>query len=96
MFAIRDMETGFFLPQGRARGFTHDEPTNKKPPRLFVTRGGAEQALRWWKSGEWSAHWAYTYEGNEDYLFKNKARLDRINSHMEVVEIILAIPVRNK
>lgn len=50
-FAIRHKPSGGYLPAGRGRGFTHDAPSTNDPPRLFRSRKGALQALRWWLKG---------------------------------------------
>ena len=49
-YAIRQKSTGLFLPAS-LKAFTHDEPTDGKPPRLFNTAKGAKNALHWWLKG---------------------------------------------
>lgn len=50
MFAILDNQTGYFLPW-RRRGGTWAEFTDKQPPRLFMRKASADQALSWWLDG---------------------------------------------
>lgn len=53
-YAIRHKRNGFFLPAQNSYGFTRTEPVpmSKAPPRLFITKGPATQALEWWLKGE--------------------------------------------
>lgn len=52
-YAIRHIPMGNFLPAGRGRGFTADEPTSPSArlPRLFSLKHHAESALKWWLKG---------------------------------------------
>lgn len=51
-FAIRHKPSGRFLPAINSYGFTRTEPSASDPPRLFVRKGSATQALDWWLEGE--------------------------------------------
>lgn len=52
-FIIVEESTNKWLPlnEGKVRGFTHVEPTNEVPPRLFMSKTSAEKSLVWWKQG---------------------------------------------
>lgn len=97
LFAIRHIPTGNFLPSGRSRGFTHDEPMSPsvKPPRLFTSRRGAHLALRAWLAGEWTETFSSSYDewggGVEPDGHEIEARPHRRASEMEIVEIGLSV-----
>ena len=88
-YAIVRKSDGAFMPQGRARGFTHDTPTLEKPPRLFTTRGAARLALRCWLLGEWSEVSTGDSFGDSDVRPEPpKVRpLDRRSEDMDVVPV---------
>ena len=52
-FCIEQLSTGLHLPSPGRKfgGFTSQEPTDKRPPRLFMTKRGAPYALTWWLKG---------------------------------------------
>ena len=90
-YAIMHKPSGKFLPAGRGRGYTHDEPRHGVPPRLFATEGGAKQALRWWLKGvtyaerehdEWNG--AYSIGPSEPVPVPTRKK-----ENMEVVSINL-------
>jgi hypothetical protein len=82
-FAIRRRSDGAFLPQSsrRRHGFTSDEPTLDRPPRLFTTRHAADVALTWWKRGVDEGDWEEDWRTDE-----------RKSADMEVVVLSLVIP----
>jgi hypothetical protein len=86
--------TGNFLPSGRGRGFTHDEPTpvTSKPPRLFTSRRGAHLALRAWLAGKWKEEYTYDFYNEVDSSYHDiEPSPDRKASEMEIFEISLSI-----
>lgn len=95
VYAIRHIPTGNFLPSGRGRGFTHDEPlpATSKPPRLFLSRRGAHLALKAWLEGEAKEIYSYDADfGNRETIgVIYEPRPDRIPSEMEIVEVNLSI-----
>ena len=51
-YAIRQMSTGYFMPQSKRRkGFTWDEPVKDCVPRLFKRVCDAKRALNCWLDG---------------------------------------------
>lgn len=91
VFAIRHKPNGSFLPAGRRRGFTHDEPTLAKPPRLFLKVGPAKCALKAWLQGEWHEKWEYSFEGDPQdvYPCPDGKPHNRKAEDMEIVEFRL-------
>lgn len=92
VYAIRHNPTDAFLPSGRSRGFTHDEPTpaNVKVPRLFLSRRAANLALKAWLAGEWREEIHYDgYSEVDRSSFEISPRPDRIPSEVAIVEISL-------
>ncbi len=95
-YGIRRKKDGAFMPQGRARGFTHDYPTLEKPPRLFNTRGAANVALNCWLLGDWSEthHHSYGYPIEDDDVYPMPPAihpLDRIADEMEIVLVEIKV-----
>lgn len=85
--AIRHKPSGGFLPSTRGYGFTREDPSLTKPPRLFVRNSSARQALDYWLEGE-------HYEGTEDpesgaLNIKIIPKPNRRREDMEIVEIEL-------
>jgi hypothetical protein len=89
-YAIRQKSTCYFLPAGRGRGFTCDEPMdlNSAPPRLFRSQNGAKQALRWWLQGETSVSLRDGW-GDEDW--NTRPREDRKAEDMEIVKVRVSV-----
>ena len=52
-WAIMRRADGAFLPGGKARGFTFDEPVVGCLPRLFRRRKDAKSAMAQWLAGEY-------------------------------------------
>src|SRR5258706_13845921 len=50
--ASRHKPSGGFLAAAKGYGFTREEPTLGKPPRLFVKPGAPTQAPGYWLQGE--------------------------------------------
>ena len=95
-FAIRRRTDGAFLPAGRSRGFTHDEPTapDKAPPRLFVKKRAATAALKCWLQGEWSNVSRQSFEYDDADVWPEPPRTppaNRIPEDMEVVPVELTL-----
>lgn len=69
LYAIKEISTGKFMPAGRGRGFTHDEPKPagaRVAPRLFVTKRAAACALTWWLKGTCNAWYSDGYPVGPD------------------------------
>jgi len=96
-FAIRQISTGYFMPNYGSRkgrgGWTNDEPQPLDiPPRLFLKRHTAQAALREWlkgvtyrvftRSGSW--------EGDDDEKLISKPRASRVAGDMEIVAVKLS------
>lgn len=93
-YAIRKKNTNAFLPAGRGKGFTHDEPREHVPPRLFLKPQHAEAALRWWSAGESYTSWRLKGSFvDADYAPEIETRKveGRRKEDMEVVEVILKV-----
>jgi hypothetical protein len=89
-YAIQYKPTGAFLPNRHTwkdsleRGFTHDEPTFDRPPRLFTDPVSANKALRAWLKGKW--------EGGRYYESPTPIPVpSRVASDMEVVPVRVMI-----
>lgn len=94
-YAIRHRVTGRFLPAMQSWGFTRSEPVapDKAPPRLFITKGAATQALDWWLKGE-----AYenrqeneNWEGDVEVRIVTIPRPSRRRENMEIVAVLLHV-----
>ena len=90
-YAIREKSTGFFMPQLRKRkGYTGTEPQKMGDtvPRLFTTRTGASNSLRWWLDGIHIVH--YSEDGDEDWDTR-QPDTPRLKDNMEIVEMELTV-----
>jgi hypothetical protein len=88
-FAIKRLSDGKFMPAGRERGFTFDEPSDG-PPRLFRRERDAKMALDHWLRGELSV--VPFYDEQADYEGVNKVivrKPERKAEDMAVVEMRL-------
>lgn len=94
MFVIKQKSTGFYMPifPGRAGG-TYEEPTDRRPPRLFRRRQDAKSALSWWLEGKVRA--SYDFEGNFDGWNDVRKVPHRKAEDMEIVEVRL-VEVRDE
>ena len=101
-FAIRHKPTSGFLPAGRSRGYTHDMPGINIVPRLFVSKRGAQQALRCWLKGDWVGKKSSGYSspfGDSEYeewievpdVPPTDRATDRVPADMEVVRVRLDV-----
>jgi hypothetical protein len=93
-WAIRHKPSGGFLPAGRKRGFTHDQPSTELPPRLFTKRRAAKAALRCWLMGDWKEETSggSSYYGDDYDIYPvppSKPPADRKPEEMEVVMLLL-------
>ena len=80
-----------FMPIGRTRGFTRDEPTLEGRPRMFVRRRDAESALRHWLTG---VQMTGQSSGFDDMTFDEHytvVRPERDADDMEVVRVLCLI-----
>lgn len=72
-FAIKHLPSGGFLPargtgkRGDTRGYTHDEPSTEKPPRLFTSERSAKLALGQWLAGPLVVRLVSTWAGIDGY-----------------------------
>jgi hypothetical protein len=92
-WAIRRKADGAFLPSGRSRGFTFDEPKINCLPRLFRRRKDAKLALGQWLKGEYHVDYdrSYGLDGPDDSSeVRRVPRPKRVDDEMEVVRCSLA------
>src|SRR5689334_17461024 len=84
--AIRHKPSGGFLPSVKGYGFTREEPSLEKPPRLFEKMGPCKQALTRWLEGE-----MYEKESSDDGEINIALirRPDRRADDMEIIYIEL-------
>lgn len=85
MFLIRNKKTEEWLSilddngRVRRRGHTHAKLSKTEPPRLFISKQGADFALRAWLKGRITVHHSYdSYIGddNEDWhITKDETRI---------------------
>ena len=93
VYAIRQKSTGFYLPSiKRSNGFTSTIPIKAGIPRLFISKRGATNAMRWWLQGEWTAYRSMSdLNGDSDYGIKVTFLSNRNSDDMEVVELVLSL-----
>lgn len=91
-YAIRQKSTGLFMPAGRSRGFTHDEPTARVPPRLFMMKQHAQSALNCWLMGDWHNAESFDQYGevHDVYPEPGNNRPERKREDTAVVEVVLS------
>jgi hypothetical protein len=91
-YAIRRESDGAFMPQGRGRGFTVDEPTSNKPPRLFTTKHAADVALTWWRRGITTvSHTPDIFEGGSEEDWRTEEIAGRDAADLRVVSVSLEV-----
>lgn len=98
-YAIRQKSTGHFLPGDTRSGYTRTEPADpaSRPPRLFVNRASAKQALDCWLMGIWSLK-TISYGVYDDVEYDqiidtpDKPEEGRNRDDMEVVQLVLKRP----
>ena len=86
-YAIRQISTGWFLPQTRCgRGYTQTSPERDCIPRLHHSLAGARQALSWWLDGKWVS------DGDgSPYRVRDQDQPFRDDNDMEIVEVDVQI-----
>ena len=90
VWAIKQKDTGLFLPDVASRGKTQVEPCSNDVPRLFTTRKGARCALTWWKKGITYITRTRDWDGYAlDESWDLDERPKRAGVEMEVVEMEL-------
>lgn len=93
-WAIMRRADAAFLPGGKARGFTFDEPVVGALPRLFRRKKDAKSALAQWLAGEYHVSYSRSYglDGPDDHEERYRVpKPDRRAEDMEVVRIRLTI-----
>jgi hypothetical protein len=98
-WAIRRKSDGAFMPAGRSKGFTFDEPEVLCLPRLFRRKRDAKSALGYWLAGE--LHADYGSSGYLDLLgdmderdvcdLRVVKRDDRVAEDMEIARVGLTV-----
>lgn len=91
IYAIRLKGTDKYLPYWYKEGnrikkgsYSFTEPTNEIPPRFFVTKASAVNALTAWLSGKWAWRGANYIDGPE-YNLEPKTITTRKKELMEIV-----------
>lgn len=93
-WAIMRRADGAFLPGGKGRGFTFDEPIVGCLPRLFRRKQDAKTALTHWLAGEYHVSYSRSmdFNGVDDYVSVHcEPKPNRRAEDMEVVRIKLTI-----
>jgi hypothetical protein len=94
-YAIRHTRTGYFLPSQGSWGFTRTEPlpASRAPPRLFIGKGRAQQALDWWLKGECYEHRSEEDDmnGTQEIVLKTIPKPGRRREEMEIVVIDIRV-----
>ena len=91
-YVIRHKPTMMFLPAGGKglRGHTHQEPTDKRPPRLFTTSRDAKKALTFYCDGKWKElSYQSGSDGEWDYDLSPIPNSKRNKDDYEIVEVTL-------
>lgn len=90
---IRHKRTHGHIPWARKLAATHIRLTKEYPPRLFTSRSGARQALRWWLKGEcFTGHGAPRSILDEGDYFERpgcRPQADRVASDMEIIPVVI-------
>ncbi len=93
-YAIRHNPSGLFLPAGRARGFTYDEPSSGIP-RLFSKRKAAEMAMKCWLAGPWKKEYETDDWSGSKFTIGASAPdsppENRKPEEMEIVTVIISL-----
>lgn len=71
-WAIQRIKDGEFLPHGRKGHFSRTEVGDYGPPRLFMTKSGAQVSLHNWSLGQWrcDTEWESTNEYGDGYYIQ--------------------------
>lgn len=93
---IRHKETGEWLPMRKGRTQTSAELTKVQPPRLFVSKGAAKRALRFWLGGIWWMEYRQTDFFREDFVLECHEQPNRVAEKMEIVEVVIVqvLPIK--
>ena len=97
LYAIRQISTGFFLPNpkgrhGRGGSFTEPKDPDVEPPRLFKNKKAAGACLIQWAKGKHHASWDSDDNGNSYVDDITIEPVPKRNIHdMEVVEVELVV-----
>ena len=89
--AIRHRPSGGLLPNVRGYGFTRVEPSITDPPRLFSSKGPAQQALNYWVQGEFTEKPDYDSDFGSQLTLHCRKRPDRRAEEMEIVEVEIVV-----
>jgi len=96
LYAIRDADSGEFLPGGKKRGrdsFTHFEPTREGTPRLFNSTGAARSALAAWYKGKlipsYGEYQDISGEWHPEFEFKIEPVSGRKERNMKIISVHL-------
>lgn len=89
--AIRHRPSGGLLPNVRGYGFTKTEPSLTDAPRLFASKGPAQQALNYWLQGEFTEKSDYDSDFGSQINLHCRKRPDRRAEHMEIVEVEIVV-----
>ena len=98
-YAIRHRRSGKFLPAQGSWGFTRTEPESpaRVPPRLFIDKGRATQALNWWLRGESFEHKSDSSDMEyTEVEIRTIPKPDRRRDDMEIVVISLVVETLNE
>lgn len=90
LYAILHKPSGKLLPvprSGSGRGGTYVSVGDPQPPRLFTSKTGATNALKWWLGGPVQTDW-------EREILGQKHDPRRIAEDMEVVPVTVAVPAQ--
>lgn len=93
VYALRKKGTDKYLPMRRKnRGYSHDEPTDQKPPRLHFTLKSAQNTLTAWLMGCWQNETTTSGYFGEDvdvYPVPMAPPTERKREDMEIVKFDL-------
>ena len=89
-YAIKHIPSGKFLPESK-HGYTHVDPTDKVPPRLFTKKRNAQVALTFWLKGKFVEHWSQGgyYDPDPELYYDAEPVPGRKKEDMKVVEMVL-------
>lgn len=88
VFAVRQKSTGLFIPRlenGKRRGGSFLEPSDKREPRLFHNKIAARSFISNWCQGHFVPY--YDCYGSQDITIKKQPH--RNKEDMEIVEFNL-------
>lgn len=90
LYAICHKRTREYIVDTRQRNKTAAKLSKQGIPRLFSTKSGAKQSLKWWVKGEWYHIYnpSTTYEEANHSLMVDEVYGRRLED-MEIVEVTL-------